>query len=79
MDAGPYYFLPKLDACWMLPMPSSAPHINLLNFCFLEFHVLADDGIVFLDHHFFRLGTGIFFRHIVVARVGAADQSDFNG
>ena len=51
----------------------------LFDLAFLEFNMLADDGVVFLDHHFFRLGARIFLGHIVVTSVSAAHQPDFNG
>jgi len=52
---------------------------KLFDLAFLEFHVLADHGVVFLDHHLFRLGTRVFLGHIVVTGVSTAHQPDLNG
>ena len=58
-----------------------AAHQTLLNLSFLELDMLAHDGIIFAHHHF--LGgirtARIFFRGVVKARIGRADELDFDG
>jgi hypothetical protein len=46
----------------------------LFNLGFFEYNVLADDGVEFLEFELAGLGPRIFFRDVVEAGVGAADQ-----
>ena len=52
---------------------------SLLDLGFLEDDVLPGDGIVLLQLELLGLGPRILFRHVIEARVSAADELDENG
>jgi hypothetical protein len=51
---------------------------GLLDLGFLEFHVLAHHGIIFLHGKFFRLGARILLGHIEVTGVSSRRQLDLD-
>ena len=51
---------------------------ELFDLGFLEFDVLADDRIVFLERQLFRLGAGVFLGHIEIARVRRRQKLDLD-
>src|SRR6266478_1815818 len=57
-----------------LPRPRLQIYNILFNLGFFEYDVLADDGVEFLEFELAGLGPRIFFRDVVEAGVGAADQ-----
>src|ERR1700688_3259336 len=50
---------------------------GLFYLAFLEFHMLAQHGIVFLHRELLRHGAGIFLRHVEEPRIAGAVQADF--
>lgn len=52
---------------------------QLLDLAFFEFHVLANDGVIFLDRHLFRHCAGVLFGDVEKARVSCAVEADFGG
>ena len=50
-----------------------------LDLCFPENHMFSCHWIIFAKLKFFCLRSWIFFRHIVVACIGAAEQLNNNG
>src|SRR5215472_11473362 len=52
---------------------------NLLNFAFLELHVLADLGVVLSDRHLVRHRSGVLLRYIEEPGIGLAVQPDLDG
>src|SRR3546814_7239048 len=52
---------------------------DLLDLAFLEDNVLPHHRIVFPELQLFRLGARIFLGHVVVARIGSADELDQEG
>ncbi len=51
----------------------------LLDFGFLELDMLAHDGIIFFEGHFFSLRPWIFLSDIEKASVRSAGELDLNG
>jgi hypothetical protein len=56
----------------------SKDSLCLLNFRFFELHMLAHNGIIFTEGHFFRGITRVFLCDIEKASVSRAEQFDFN-
>src|SRR5438132_1239992 len=52
---------------------------DLLDLAFLEFHVLARDGIVLPHRHLFGEVTRILLGHVVIARARGALELDLDG
>ena len=51
---------------------------NLLNFAFLELHVLSHLGVVFSDGHLVRHRSGVLLRDVEKSRIGLAVQADLD-
>ena len=51
---------------------------SLLNFRFLELHVLLRNGVIFLLRHLFRHRAGVLLRDIEVPSVSGRDELDFD-
>src|ERR1700689_903426 len=58
------------------PSFRAGPGASSLDLGFLEFHVLARDRIVFLEHELLRLGAGVLLGHVEIAGVGRRKQLD---
>src|SRR4051812_33987359 len=52
---------------------------GLLDLGFLELDVLTRDGVILLEAQLLSLGPRILLRHVEEARVGTADELDFDG
>jgi hypothetical protein len=51
---------------------------RLLDLGFLEFDVLARDGIVFLEDELFRLGARVLLGHVEIARIRRGQELDLD-
>jgi hypothetical protein len=51
---------------------------KLLNFGFLELHMLADHRVVLVQLQLGGLGAGILFGHVEISRVRGGNQFDLN-
>jgi hypothetical protein len=52
--------------------------VGLLDFGFFELDMLAHDGVIFAERHFFRDVARIFLGHVEEARVSGAEQLDLD-
>ena len=56
-----------------------ATRARSLDLGFLEFNVLAHDGIIFAHRHLFGLVARILLGYVEEASVSGADETDFDG
>jgi hypothetical protein len=59
-------------------LKTSTRHQILLDLGFLEFHVLAGHGVIFLHRKLFRFRTGVLFGHIEVTCICGGLQLNLN-
>src|SRR5690606_3459951 len=52
---------------------------RLLDLGFLEFDVLADDGVVLLERQLFSLGASVLLGHVEEAGIGSRHELDLDG
>ena len=53
-------------------------HLKLLDFGFLELHVLADNRVVFFEYEFLGLGARVFLGHVEEARIRRGQKLDLD-